>query len=283
MIDFDKLHTHGFCIINVLDIHEVSYLLELCKKYLHTGATDFVSSSHYLDADTSAFINTELHKILAIKLQDSHQSLELLGGTLAAKYSGKSILDVHNDWSIVDESGFHSYNIWMPLVDTSAANGTLGLISGSHLWEHGLRGMNIPNPFATFNQQFLSIGYEPSLQAGQAIIYDHRLLHYSRPNTTSEPRYVAIVGMKDKAASLCVSFLKEDNNIYTYSAAQEDFYNFDIKNFSNRTPIRKDGFVRKKYAWKNITQNFELYAPKEFLQKTTNSDNFIGRLRSIFK
>ncbi|MFN8295431.1 MAG: phytanoyl-CoA dioxygenase family protein [Chitinophagales bacterium] len=231
------LEIKGYCILDVLNKEDVVYLNSLCEKYLGNQNGEFIASSHILNKIDSDFINGELKRLLKAKIENVFPELELLGGTLATKRHGNNNLDVHRDWTIVDEPKYTSYNLWIALVDTNSENGTLGLIEGSHLNCSEVRGHKIPNPYLKETDSYIKRGTEPLLNAGQAILYDHRLLHYSRPNRTKYNRNVAIVGVKPKEANLQVSILVSKDKIETYQVTQDDFYRFDdekIRKLNNR-------------------------------------------------
>jgi hypothetical protein len=261
----NTLLADGFVIVDILDSAEIIYLNELCNKYLTNTQSDFIAASHFLSQAESNFINEELHTILKPKMQKLFPNLELLGGTLATKIKGKSNLKAHNDWDIVDEHQFKSYNLWLTLVDTNKKNGTLGLIPNSHLWQHHHRGFNIPSTFETYTEKFIKIGFEPDLRAGQAILYNHKLIHYSRPNITDNPRNVAIVGMKDRESSLQVSFSLDNKNIETYVVEESDFYNFDAQKIKEHKILISKECVQNQYKdWDDIYATYTKYINEKY-------------------
>jgi ectoine hydroxylase-related dioxygenase (phytanoyl-CoA dioxygenase family) len=111
-----------------------------------------------------------------------------------AQYDGR--VPLHQDSSMVDESQFHSINIWCTLTDTNQDNGTLQVVKGSHKINNYPRGYG-----QGFNKQFPYIEFEDllrkeyltaiPLKAGQAIISNTKLLHASQPNNTDIPRLAA--------------------------------------------------------------------------------------------
>ena len=274
-----KLVANGFVIVDLLSKDEVVYLNKLCGQYLQITQTDFVSSSHILNQKDSDFINDELHKILQHKFESLFPTLQLLGGTLATKIKGKSNLEAHQDWTIVDENKFNSYNLWIPLVDTNSENGTLGLIPGSHKWNNNLRGFNIPNDYGKFTKQFLQIGFEPSINAGQAILYNHKLVHYSRPNITNENRNVSIVGVKEKAADLRISFCLDNKEIETYTMSEVEFYKFDAQKIkANKQFIEANKLNSNKLNWKNILNKYTENLPEEFQYLISKRESIFSKL-----
>lgn len=279
-----KLIEIGFVIIELLNNAEISYLNSLCNKYLHITNQEFISSSHFLSIEESKRINEELHAIVKPKVDLLFPKLQLLGGTLATKIKGNDVLKAHNDWSIVDESIYNSYNLWIALVDTNKTNGTLGLIPGSHLWDTRLRGLGIPGEYESFTKQFLSIGYEPELKAGQAILYNHKLIHYSRPNTTDQPRNVAIIGMKDKEAALQVSFSLDGKSIDTYEATEEDFYGFDAVRISqHNSRLSTIPVYATSRNWEDIRMAFNNHLPNEFSNLFCERKSVFTKLLDKFK
>lgn len=274
----------GFVIIDLLDNNEVTILNALSEKYLSSNQQNFIASSHILSIYDSKKINEILHQIIAPKIAHLFPTLTLLGGTLATKKRGNSILKAHNDWSIVDETKYNSYNLWIPLINTSKTNGTLGMIVGSHLWKHNVRGLNIPNEFESQTNDFLNIGYEPALKAGQAILYNHKLIHYSRPNTTDTPRNVAIIGMKDKEADLLVSFSIDNKTIETYAVSQEDFYNFDIEKIKKENQrLNATSITKTANNWDTIMEIYNQHLPQHFSYLRYERKSILGKILEKFK
>lgn len=277
------LHNNGFVILDILEENEIAYLNELADKFLGKQQGEFISSSHFLDHTMSVMINDELHKIIKPKINKQFPNLLLLGGTLATKKNGSNILKAHNDWSIVDETKFNSYNLWTPLVNTDKLNGTLGLIPSSHKWNNALRGFNIPNDYEKYTNDFLKIGYEPDLKAGQAILYNHKLIHYSRPNTTAHPRNVAIVGLKDTTATLMVSFCLNNKSIDTYKVTEADFYKFDaVRIAENNTKIASQKMQPVSMKWHQIEKQFSSNLSDEFKYLTPKRKSFIAKFLDKF-
>ncbi|MFN8263215.1 MAG: phytanoyl-CoA dioxygenase family protein [Chitinophagales bacterium] len=273
-----ELNTNGFTIFNLLNEVEVSYLQQLCTKYLPNSNTDFISSSHFLNEEESNFINQELHTLVRPKIQTLFPNLELLGGTLATKNTGRAILKAHRDWSIVDENMYNSYNLWIPLVHTNKNNGTLGLFPRSHLWAENYRGLNIPS-VEEHTDKIIQYGFEPNLNAGDAILYNHKLIHFSKPNTTKIPRNVAIIGMKDKNATLQVSFSLDSINIETYEVSQNDFYNFDIEKIQQiRKLLHKRKMNSTRLSSKELIQKIKDNLVPEFSEFVPKRESFFSKL-----
>ncbi len=278
-----ELEQNGFEVVDLLNKQDVETLNALIAEYLPHQGSDFVSSSHFLSEKDSKYINEQLHKVVKPVTDVLFPELELLGGTLATKIKGKSILKAHNDWSIVDESRYNSYNLWIALVDTDEQNGTLGLIPGSHLWDSTPRGMGIPGVYEVHTAAFLRAGYEPPLQAGQAILYNHRLVHYSRPNISAKPRNVAIIGMKDRNADLCVSVCFDNATIQTYAARQEDFYVFDANKIrANNKLIATCAVSKNKVSWPVLQALYTKHVPPVFDYLPRRKMSFLEKLYSLF-
>lgn len=271
------LKEDGFVILDVLNSEEINYLNKLCEKFLTTKQNDFIAGSHFLAKADSDFINQELQKILKDKIHNWLPELVLMGGTLATKITGKSVLKAHNDWDIVDEKKYNSYNLWLALVDTNSKNGTLGIIPNSHLWQHEHRGMNISSNFESFTNQFLKIGIEPNLKAGQAILYNHKLVHYSKPNTTKQPRNVAIIGMRDKESDLQVSFTLDKKNIETYAVEESDFYPFEPEKIKANRKLIATKEERSLYNnWNEVLEEYQKNINDRYRIKT----NFLATIKA---
>lgn len=278
------LAENGFVILDILDKNEVDYLNQLCSQFLHPAGQDFISSSHFLNKEDSTYINQQLHLILQEKISSLFPELQLLGGTLATKRKGKNILKAHNDWSIVDETTYNSYNLWTTLVNTNKQNGTLGVIPGSHLWESDVRGFQIPNAYENFSKQFIEIGYEPELKAGQAILYNHKLVHYSRPNTTDVARNVAIIGLKDKSATLQVAIGTTNNKIEIYKTDEEDFYTFNAESIRAKNQLLlQTKMPNSTLTWKQIEAQFHQHLPNDFLYLQQTNKSWIEKIKRIFQ
>ena len=121
---------------------------------------------------------------------------QLLTSSYVCKTPGPSSYVVpHQDWTFVDETRFTALNIWCPLMDVDKSNGALYLLKGSHNLGHTIRGTLTPFAYEQIigALTFDSLEYIP-MKAGEAVIYDMRMIHASPPNTSSGLRVAAGLG-----------------------------------------------------------------------------------------
>ena len=82
----------------------------------------------------------------------------------------------------------------MALEDTTPQNGQLWFVPGSHDWIPTLRGIQMfPFPFWPVARRIVQDHAVPvPIKQGQAIVFNHAVLHFSQPNRTDDYRLVAI-------------------------------------------------------------------------------------------
>ena len=103
--------------------------------------------------------------------------------------SGQSDLPLHQDWSFVDETRAQSMSIWIPLQPVTPANGCMQVVAGSHRHNQPLRhigsGFRYNSIEADLRKNYLT---DVNLEAGEALFFDHRLIHGSNSNHSDKPR-----------------------------------------------------------------------------------------------
>ncbi|MCU1368925.1 MAG: Protein involved in biosynthesis of mitomycin antibiotics/polyketide fumonisin [Ilumatobacteraceae bacterium] len=105
------------------------------------------------------------------------------------KLPGTGVVPTHQNFSVVDEAEHRSVSVWVALVDCVLENGAMSLLKGSHQTLRSRRGMWAYQAFSQIDQGQL----DPKLtrvevHAGDAVILDDALVHYSPPNQTGERR-----------------------------------------------------------------------------------------------
>lgn len=111
----------------------------------------------------------------------------------------------HQDPSLLDERRFRGVTVWIPLTDTDASNGGLHVVPGSHRFSRQLRVSDVDRfPFAGLDREMVGLGRLASVRAGDALVFDNRVVHYSLPNTTDEPRVVLSFGVRPREAACII-------------------------------------------------------------------------------
>jgi hypothetical protein len=120
--------------------------------------------------------------------------------------ASRSVVGWHTDhsyWSTCTST--RMLTAWVPLHDTEERNGTLSVISGSHLWpeaEH-LRDFNNPDLDgieARMGRAIPKSLISPMLlKKGQVSFHHMRAIHASAPNSAETPRFAVAVHMQDGA------------------------------------------------------------------------------------
>jgi ectoine hydroxylase-related dioxygenase (phytanoyl-CoA dioxygenase family) len=96
---------------------------------------------------------------------------------------------LHQNWAFADEQKCTTISIWCPLVDSTIENGTLQVVPGSHKKFGEIRGPMIPWELDGMKNDIINKYLVPiETKAGDCIILDDSILHYSPINYTNELR-----------------------------------------------------------------------------------------------
>lgn len=105
------------------------------------------------------------------------------------KPPGTGVVPTHQNFSVVDEAEHRSVSVWVALVDCVLENGAMAMLDGSHRMLRSRRGMWAYQAFSGIDQGQLDPKLTPvEVRAGDAVILDDALVHYSPPNQTGERR-----------------------------------------------------------------------------------------------
>lgn len=206
LVDADAeraLTADGYSVLPLLGAAEVGRLLDRLSEWVPDFPEGFYASVHVANAQLRAGVNALLMATFGPMLTTVCREARLLGGAFINKAPGpRGALPPHQDWNIVDETRHRSFNVWVPLVDTNAANGAISVIPGSHHWLPTVRGPNIPCVFRQVHPELRAAMKLLPMRAGEVLIYDHRLLHCSDINDTPNHRPGAVMGLVPAEAEL---------------------------------------------------------------------------------
>lgn len=240
------LNEQGYAVLDLLNESEVAKIMAFKNE------NDMHISFHngiHISFEHSDLNRTTLNNKIECLLEDgvnqhfvSHKILQC-SFLLKEPLSNTNSIDIHQDWSFVNEhEGFKSYTVWTALHDIDNNNGGLYVIPKSHRITNYPRKVPVSlhtTPLKLFEKELKGWALPIFLKKGQAIIYDHRTLHGSFPNTSQKERvvvgfsithidselqlyYTNPVDNKDKLYSYAKSFFLEKNNSYSFEQAYED-------------------------------------------------------------
>lgn len=119
---------------------------------------------------------------------------------LYVKPPGEGKFEIHQNWTHVKNEKDTSFTIWCPLVDTNKENGTIWLVEGSHKILPDIATLNVPYYFKEFENKLVDNYLKPiDCKAGDAVIFEDGVIHFSDLNRSKEPRYALqiLIGPKN--------------------------------------------------------------------------------------
>lgn len=222
------LEMEGYAVLPFLTNKEVEELSGFFYAH-HTQLPDgMYATSHSNDLSVRKSMNDKIQNLCKRAINQHFINAKALGATFMAKSKGENgSIHPHQDWNIVDENLFNSYNVWLPLVDTNMQNGTLMILPKSHLQCKNIRGLNISSSYEKVNSEVWDFMVPINLKAGEALVYDHRLLHASGLNYTDVPRLVIVYGLIPEMADMRYYFGRNDV-IEEYECSPDYYFNENI-------------------------------------------------------
>ncbi len=268
----DELKSRGYAIVPFLTPEEIKSLTDYFYANHQSLPDGMYASSHSPDFDFRKKMNDEIKRICKRAVDVTFQNATALGATFMVKSKGENgSLHPHQDWNIVDEREFNSYNIWLPLVDVNAENGTLLILPDSHKTFENIRGLNIPSSYEKVENEVWQYFVPLNMKAGEALVYDHRLLHASGINKTETPRLVIVYGLIPAASTMRYFYTKGDV-IEEYECTADFYFNENIIEGPKGLKLLRS--VPNQNPEMSLVQLKEMYEPGK---------SVIDKLLSIFK
>lgn len=225
----DDLERDGYVVVPFLDPAAVAGL----RRSFSALVPDLGGASHYTSASPDEAHRRAAFASIAAAFSGPAADLLVDHRPVVANFFAKppapaTALVVHQDWTFVDEDRFRSINIWCPLEDATAANGTLRVLPGSHRALTNRRGTalgagGLPSPFAGIEDEVTRDLLVPvPVPAGSAIVNDHRLVHASTDNTSADVRVAASLTLVPAECPVTHSFGHADGTVELFELEDDE-------------------------------------------------------------
>lgn len=205
----------GFFTVPFISEEEVKQLDELFNS-LHPDLPQqgFVSGSYSSDFSYKKKASDEVVKIFTKHYERLFTNYQPFGAAFLFKMpSQSSELAIHQDWTIVDEEKFVALNCWVPLTDVNENNGALQVVPGSHYDSFKtLRAPTLPFFFSGNDDIVIKESVPMCVKAGEAVILNQSVIHYSPPNRSDKIRKAITAGVKSKGAPMKFHYSDSSKN-----------------------------------------------------------------------
>jgi hypothetical protein len=235
---------NGFVILPFYTPEEIKELDELYHKLHPKDELGFFPSTFSKDKNYRAIADEEIRRIGSRSINQYCQNIKVVCGAFIVKNIGiDSGMCVHQDMSLVDESRFTGINIWVPLVDLTIENGALFVLRGSHRMTPTYRGSSIPECFSPVMNEVIDFLEPVTVKAGEAVIFDQSIIHFSPPNFSDDIRIVTNTYFTHQDAEFRTYYWNKDfgNNVEAFAQDNSFMTNFDQfgENIHDRPKVGK--------------------------------------------
>lgn len=190
-----SIDDRGWAVLDLFGRRAVRSLRRSHRRLPHIVTTDrsFARGFHATIIDDRLDYRRNVHAAIAADVAPAIErhfiDVELALTNFVQKEPGADRVPNHIDWTFVDESVHRSLSVWTPLCNTDSTTGCIGVIDGSHRRVSFIRAATTPSYLDTdaFGAGLDGHRLVP-LRAGQAVVFDHRLVHFSEPHRGRRPR-----------------------------------------------------------------------------------------------
>ncbi|MBS1618515.1 MAG: phytanoyl-CoA dioxygenase family protein [Bacteroidetes bacterium] len=190
----------------VIDLTSADTVQEIARQFYNINESvpsGFSSGATIADQQVKDKLFADMDAALQADMDRAFIHYKKLGSTFLCKAPGEnSKVNVHQDWSVVDEKRYASATVWIPTQAVDEHNGALRVLPGSHLFFDKYRNNNIPISYRGSEEMLWENMFIVPMKPGQAFILNHAVLHASPPNMTDKERLVIAYGITSAEAGL---------------------------------------------------------------------------------
>lgn len=281
--EFDQ---NGYVILPLLDEEQIRSLKLLYEKCYPEGVNGFFSTTFANNVEHREEVNRSIKKLCKENIDQIFSNYKILFSSFIVKAPGKdSELIMHQDMTLVDEKIYSGINIWCPLIDLNEKNGAIRVLKSSHRFFHTYRGSSLPDIYDDVKEELQPLLKPLYLKAGEAVIFDQSIIHYSPPNLSDNERPVinTFVAHKDARIKICYWDQDEFGEKVEIFEQEDDFLekfeNFG-HNIFNRPGIGKSLGL---FDYNFPKLNMEMVYDELGLSKNREKSSLISRIKKMFK
>ena len=238
-----ELQENGYVVIPALEIVLINdFLQSIYKniKYTNEGKYNYNTGANLPSFERTQVIE-KIKNVFTPILEKDFSNFEITMGILFVKRPSPNVsgqIGLHVDPSLLkDEHKQKHLNIWLPLVDVDENNGALWVIPRSHKIFAPVHAVTIPFPFSKIQETVLQFGKCICMKAGEALIFDNRLIHYSLQNFSLVDRPAIVLSFTPPNSEF-ISFFKapESNSLIEVYTQPKDWYKDPMWSNSSERP-----------------------------------------------
>ncbi|MEM7105962.1 MAG: phytanoyl-CoA dioxygenase family protein [Bacteroidota bacterium] len=209
----NQFETNGFVTIPYYNEGEIEELKKLYLEWHPKDEPGFFPSTFSKDKNYRKNADKAIREIGKRSIDRFLKDVKVVCGSFIVKAPGPdSIMQVHQDMTLVDESEFTGINIWCPLIDLTKTNGVLFVLKGSHRIYPSYRGATIPGIYESVQTEIIDYMEPLFLKAGEAVIFDQSIIHYSPPNMSDKARIVTNTFFTHKDVRFRTAYFDKENH-----------------------------------------------------------------------
>lgn len=249
----------GFVKVQFLDEDQINELEQLFDELHPELPTEgFISGSYSPDLQYKQKASDHIKRVFSKSYERIFKNYTAFGGSFLFKMpSENSDLVQHQDWTIVDEEKYVALNCWVPLCDTNMGNGTLMVLPGSHYPNFPVHRAPTLDFFFNGNDDLIRERLVPmNAKAGEAVILNQSLVHYSPANQSGKIRKAITAGVKTKDAPMMFYYYDR-----AAAKAELDVYEMDENFLIMFDDFGTDIFLPPKHGKKVKTIEYQLPQP----------------------
>lgn len=211
---------------------------------------------HFTFLDTNKEYKNKVFDFVSSKIQPKldiyFADYEPLVINFVQKEPGLGEVPVHQNWNFVDESKYVTVSVWCPMVDVAEINGTIEVVPYTHrMFRNILRSPSIPWFFTGYEKHIIDDYCQPiEVKAGEVVIFDDSIVHYSKPNMGTYNRLVIQVIAKPKEAQAKHYYMKK--KFLGYEVQEMDVDKNFFLNFQYHITDKPVGELRHKQIKYNL-------------------------------
>ena len=226
----------GFCKLNFIGKDKIEALRKLYTDQLTDEKVDGMMVSHNRgDYRRNLFISEAINDILEDELAEHFPNHRFFVAHFIVKEAGNNnSFQLHQDWNIVDEGKYSSYQLWLPLQFSYPENGGMFFIPRSQHFSNALRSGSFGIPRVPITPEIYPNLSYTRLHPGQAVVFSNNVLHGSFSNATPENRLSVLVNIVHKDAPTIYYHMNEGQQ-------QTEIYPLDARGLFQHLPELEKG------------------------------------------